>query len=182
MAHQRMVDSYLRDLLEDADGLTPTDDGGYRLAGEPPVHLLVCGSGPALRVLASAVVAEDVPATPQVCEQVNEVNAGLPYGRLFAHDGQIVAEESIHGSSLSATLLDHALLFVRWAANTHAATFTAETAGPGDGASPAEVHLGEDGPAGERGTVAAPPSTVADADAAGVATQARPLTSAAGYL
>lgn len=186
MAHPRMVDSYLRELLEDGfEEVTPAREGGYEVPGEPRVRLLVTGSGPSLRVLAIAVLAEEVEPTPQLLARINDINAGLPYGRLFVHDGEVVVEESIQGDSLSETLLDHAVAFTRWAANTHAAAFRPDETAVADGASPADGAPATAQPTEPASAVvgAAPSTSAADApDTPSMTVGPRPSVNAAGYL
>ena len=193
MAHPPMVDSYLRELLAELDVEVETTDLGYELAGEPRIRLAVVGSGRALRVLGVALVADQVEVSSALLERINEVNAALPFGRLFWQRGEVLVEESVLGGALTAALLDHQLAFLRWAARSKAEEL---------GLTPAQDASGADGtttgsgatPAGRTApaTATSPPGDPTDdrtcsehdlADAAAAsAGVGQPIANAAGYL
>jgi hypothetical protein len=147
MAHPRMVDSYLRELLAATFGdAVDTERDGYilPLSGRPFVEV-VPAAGNLLRVRVTAPVAIDVTAGPVLFERLNDVNAGLPYGRVFVADGQVLVEDTILGEALVSPQLDNAVRFVSWAVGAHGPDLA--IAGGGRPALDAGVRPGDD-PAG----------------------------------
>ena len=117
MAHPRMIDAYVRELLDDAfDGDVETDGRRYRLplAAQPVVEV-VAAAGNALRVQVAAPVARDVSTGAELLAAVNDANARLPYGRMFVVDGTVVMEDSVLGAVLDDAVLDNAIHVVAWA-------------------------------------------------------------------
>lgn len=196
MAHPPMVDSYLRELLAELDVEVEATDLGYELAGEPRIRLAVVGTGRALRVLGVALVADQVEASSALLEHINEVNAALPFGRLFWQRGEVLVEESVLGGALTAALLDHQLAFLRWAARSQdeelgltpaqddsSAVDSTTTTGSGarlaGRTSPDTATSSPDDPAEGR---TCSERDLADTPVAVAASASQPIANAAGYL
>ncbi len=76
-----------RHLAED-DDLSPDSDGDIRLRyGSAPIFMRVVGDPPMTRIFSP--VLGRVPAGPALIERLNEINRGLPAGRVF-HSGETV--------------------------------------------------------------------------------------------
>jgi hypothetical protein len=116
-----MVDAYVRELLDEAFGDEVQAEGrSYILPLEArPVVEVVPAGGKALRVQVAAPVAYDVTAGPALFEALNEVNARLPYGRIFLAGDRVWAEDTVLGESVDGVLLDNAIHFVCWVATAH---------------------------------------------------------------
>jgi hypothetical protein len=121
MAHPRMVDAYVRELLDEAFGDEVRAEGrGYILPLEAaPMVEVVPAGGNALRVLVAAKAAIDVSATPALLEALNEVNATLPYGRVFLLEDRVFVEDTVLGECVDRVLLDNAIHFVSWVVAAH---------------------------------------------------------------
>jgi hypothetical protein len=158
MAHPRMVDAYVRELLDEAFGGEVRVEGrSYILPLDAaPVVEVVPAGGNALRVLVAAKVAVDLTATPALLEALNQVNAALPYGRVFLVEDRVFVEDTVLGECIDRVLLDNAIHFVSWVVAAHGAALaeagggrpaTADDADPtvndevADVAAPAAGHL-----------------------------------------
>jgi hypothetical protein len=121
MAHPRMVDAYVRELLGEAFGdEVRVDRHAYILPLEArPVVEVVPAGGNALRVQVAAPVADGVAGVPELFEALNEVNARLPYGRVFLAGDRVWAEDTVLGESVDRPLLDNAIHFVSWVVTAH---------------------------------------------------------------
>jgi hypothetical protein len=116
MAHAAMVDTYLHRLLDErfAEDLDERDDVYWvPLACGARVRV-VPGQGHALRVEVAAPVALDVHDGPELLEALNDINLGLPYGRVYLVDGAVVVEHTVAGEDLTGDDVDNALRFVSW--------------------------------------------------------------------
>ena len=117
MAHAAMVDCYLHHLLvrrfgEDLE----VHDELYLppLSCEPRIRV-VPGQGHALRVEVSAPIAQGVTASTDLFVALNEINLGLPYGRVYLVADDVVAiEHTVGGEDLTGDDLDNTLRFVTW--------------------------------------------------------------------
>jgi hypothetical protein len=140
MAHPRMVDAFVRELLDAAFG----GDVGVQgrryilpLAARPVVEV-VPATGHALRVRVAAPVATHLAAHRDLLEELNEVNADLPYGRVFLVDGRVWVEHTVHGATVDGEVLENAVDVVCWAVRTLGDRFAA--AGHGRPAVTADPH------------------------------------------
>jgi hypothetical protein len=121
MAHPRMVDAFLRELLgaEFGDAVEVHGRGYILPFPARPVVEVAPGHGNGLRVQIGAPVAVDVTAGPALYEALNDVNARLPYGRVFAQDHHVLIQDTVLGESLDGPQLDNAVRFVSWVVETH---------------------------------------------------------------
>lgn len=121
MAHPRMVDAYVRDLLHDTFGTEVGVQKHRYILPLParPVVEVVPAEGYALRVQVAAPVATDVTATPALLEALNDINGRLPYGRLFLVEGRVWAEHTVLGETVDHAVLDNAVQFVCWVVRAH---------------------------------------------------------------
>lgn len=121
MAHPRMVDAYVRELLDAAFG-TDIEVQGHRyilpLPARPVVEV-VGGEGHALRVQVAAPIAIDIVPREDLLEELNGVNRNLPYGRVFLVDHRVWAEHTVLGGMVDRDELQHAVNFVGWVARVH---------------------------------------------------------------
>ncbi len=189
MAHARMVDAFVRDLLNDFfDGDVEGEGPRYRLPlPVRPVVQVVPGAGNGLRVQITTSVAHDVASGPDLFAALNDANAQLPYGRLFVVDGRVLMEETVLGETVDEESLDNAIRVVAWAARRFGEPLAA--AGGGTPALDLEPTAADDAAAAS-GLAAGPP---ADGElrlgpaSEGIAEVAPPVTgpltvNAAGYL
>jgi hypothetical protein len=177
MAHPRMVDAFVRELLDEAFGADVEVQGRRYILPLParPVVEVVPGEGHALRVQVAAPVATEVAAYRDLLGELNEVNGNLPYGRVFLVDGRVWAEHTVLGAYVDGDELDNAIRFVCWVVRVHGEQLAA--AGHGRPAAPAPRDGGTD-----RGRPG--PGQAAGNGAAGVGAEATQLvlTPAGGEL
>lgn len=149
MAHARMIDAYVRDLLDGAFGDRVEVEGRtYRLPVEArPVVEVAPAAGNALRVIVAAPVAYDVAPTPELFEALNAINAELPYGRLFLTRDRVWVEDTVLGESLDWPQLDNSIHFVSWASATHGDRIAAA-----GGGNPVVTEDADERPGGDLGT------------------------------
>jgi hypothetical protein len=121
--------------------------------GRRPVVEVVPAGGNALRVQVAAPVAVDVAAGPALFEALNEVNARLPYGRVFLAGDRVWVEDTVLGESVSP-LLDNAIHFVSWAVTGRTVPDLAEAGG---GPAPADRRRTDHGRTPAGGTAPARP-------------------------
>jgi hypothetical protein len=146
MAHARMVESYVGQLLSElVDVAERTGDGAFVLASvaRPMVDVVPGPADTTLRVRVRAAVAQDAEATQALLEALNEANGWLPYGRLYLDGGTVVVEETIAGAWVEPEPLRNAVRFVDWAVRQ----LGGELAAAGGGR-PAVVEASDDGASG----------------------------------
>jgi hypothetical protein len=138
MATAAMVDSYVRQLLQEEHGEdVEVLDGSYVLTGEHPVRIWVAdGNYRSRRVLVTAVILEDVDVNTELLEAVNALNAVTVYGRFFALDDSVHVEDTILADVLDPASLFNSIGFVSWAVQTQADALR-ERLGPAPGSVPA---------------------------------------------
>lgn len=121
MAHGAMVDSYLRDLLADrfGDDVTVRDSTYVLPLDAVPRLRVVRGERHVLRVETAAAVALDVEPTPELCVALNEINASIPYGRVFLAGDVVIVEHTVEGDELTENALDNAIGFVCWVVDAY---------------------------------------------------------------
>lgn len=121
MATVRMLDAFVRELLHDYFGddvLADGDDYVIPLDALPRIRV-VAGTGPTLRVAATALVAERLTVTPDLLAQLNEINLSLPYGRVVLADDRVLVQTMVMGETLDWPQLENALRFTDWVARTY---------------------------------------------------------------
>jgi hypothetical protein len=193
MAHPRMVDTYLRELLNQAfDRGVEVEGRAYilPLRAEPVVQV-IGDLGNGLRVQVTARVATDVTVGLELYAALNEVNADLAYGRVFLIDDTVWVEDTVFGEQLDRSLLDNAISLVCWATRA----LGAELAAVGDGRptvtdTPQDAHgqaPGVDAPATDPGHVQVElldpaDGLLADAGPTPKTGTAQSVGNAAGYL
>jgi hypothetical protein len=138
MATTAMVDSYVRQLLQEERGEDlEVLDGSYVLTGEPPVRIwVVDGNHRTRRVLVTAVVVENVEVDAELLDAVNTLNAATVYGRFFALDDSVHVEDTVLADVLDPASLFNSVGFVSWAAKTQGSALR-ERSGPDLGSVPA---------------------------------------------
>jgi hypothetical protein len=120
MATTAMVDSYVRQLLEEERGEDlQILEGTYLLIGDHPVRIWVAdGNHRTRRLLVTAVVLEDVEVDEELLEALNELNAATVYGRFFALGGSVHVEDTVLADVLDPASLYNSVGFVTWAAES----------------------------------------------------------------
>ena len=121
MAHPRMVDTYLKELLNQAF------DTGIEVEGRvyvlplraAPAAQVIGDAGNGLRVQVTARIATGVSVGLELYAALNEVNAGLAYGRVFVTGDTVWVEDTVLGEQLHRSLLDNAISLVCWATRAH---------------------------------------------------------------
>lgn len=119
MATTAMADTYVRHLLleEHGEDLEVLDDGGYEVPLADGVRVwVVDGNHRTRRVLATARVLEEVEASAELLEALNELNAVTPYGRYFWMGGDVFVEDTVLAEYLEPASLFASIGFVAWAA------------------------------------------------------------------
>ena len=131
MAHTAMVAAYLRELLDDLFGedvVVQDNTHILPLAEEPQVRV-VPGDGHVLRVEVRAPVARDVEPTPELFVALNDINAGLPYGRVYLIEDVVGVEKTVEGDELTFNSLDNAIRFCCWVVNAYGPDLVADFGG-----------------------------------------------------
>ena len=121
MAHARMLDAFVRELLHDYFGddvLVDGDDYVIPLDALPRIRI-IAGTGPTLRVAAAALVAESVTVTPDLLTDLNEMNLSLPFGRVVLADDRVLVQTMVMGETLDWLQLENAIRFTDWVARTY---------------------------------------------------------------
>lgn len=131
MAHPRMVDTYLRELLDRAfDTGVEVEGRAYILPlRAAPVVQVIGDAGNGLRVQVTARVATGVSVGLELYAALNEANAGLAYGRVFVIDDTVWVEDTVLGEQLDRSLLDNAISLVCWVTRAHGAELAAAGGG-----------------------------------------------------
>jgi hypothetical protein len=121
MAHARMLDAFVRELLHDYFGddvLADGDDYVIPLEALPRIRV-IAGTGPTLRVAATALVAERLTVTPDLLTDLNDINLGLPYGRVVLVDDFVLVQTMVMGETFDWPQLENAIRFTDWVARAH---------------------------------------------------------------
>lgn len=143
MAHIDLVQAWVEKLLKEAfdlDELVRDADGDYPFRhGSAAYFVRVLDRDPPLvRVFAVAVT--DVEATPELCWEVNDLNASVSLVRLSAAAGCVFVEADLLADSLEREQLLHVCFTVGDVADhvgpLIAATFGGQTAFPADESEP----------------------------------------------
>lgn len=117
MAHAAMVRAYVEKLLEEGFGeeVPAESDGTYPVPGDGLVVVDVDGGGGfAPRVAVRGLVADGVKRSARLLAALNELNAELTYGRVWWHEGQVVAEVGIVAEGVDHDHLRNAIGVVAW--------------------------------------------------------------------
>jgi hypothetical protein len=189
MAHPRMVDTYLRELLRQAfeDGLGVEGRVYLLPLRAEPVARVIGDAGNGLRVQVTARVATGVTVGPELYAALNEVNVGLAYGRVFVIDDTVWVEDTVLGEQIDRHLLDNAVSHVCWVTRAHGPDLAAAGAGRPALTDTAEVSADHAAPAAGPGHVEvamvdASGGLLADAVATPQPGMAPSVGNAAGYL
>lgn len=161
MAHAQMVEVYIERLLAERFGeaLQVGTQGGRSVFVVPlpaaPLVRVVGTTGNGMRVLVTAAVAFEVTVSPALLGAMNDVNAELPYGRVFVVGDEVMVEDTVLGRCVDPASLHNAIDVVCWAVKAHGSAL-AEVGG-GRAALSDDVEEEEDPRADARGG-AHPPS------------------------
>jgi hypothetical protein len=106
--------SYLEQVARSYLGLGPTDDLHVDADGDIPIrqgsalyHVSLLEHSPPL-VRVWSIVLDGVEATPELLEELNDVNATIVAVRLYALAGRVVAATEIRADTLDAAELEFA--------------------------------------------------------------------------
>lgn len=205
MAHVLMVEAYVRQLLAARFGerASVEFDGGrpvFCLPGPAEPFVRVVGvRGRGLRVEVTATAAVQVRPSAALLEHLNDVNASLPYARVFLDEDRVVVQDTLLGDGVDREALDNAVDVVVWVARVHGPELA--EAGGGQATVPAGDRVRDDaagepgGQSSANGRGSADTDAAATTDASGprgaartvpvdgeVASHATAAVSAAGYL
>lgn len=116
-----MVRAYVESLLEkltNADKVTPDQDGDYPVrVGDSLYFVRLIGDvNPVVQVFSTAV--KDIPNTPELCTELNDINSRIRFARIFWVRDQVLVESDLVGETLDpeelgsacnavATITDH---------------------------------------------------------------------------
>ena len=118
-----MVRAYVEKLLAAGFGrpIAPDGDGDYRLPGEGDFYVRVLDEtlAPVPLVQVFALAVKGVDATPALLEDLNPLNAGVAFARIFWVKDQVLVETEIVADALEPVALATACNTVGGVAATH---------------------------------------------------------------